>query len=565
MSENKNNGAGSAVDGTIDESGSELIIDLLGPIVDISKIQDFEKVRDVRYRRKDEIVEILKMSGEKGWNTESVAKLIMTYLEPSYHVSILDMEVLRLLVIAKKYAHIKIISSVKNDDLFKKAKGTVIEYSKELCKHLIRKKKDMETAYESDDLIDFEELADDDFVQIGEDQNGNYREKKTVNDIITGGKNRYRIIFSEEKDKLSDEGLVREWIRGVSDDKCIQKLGEKVDKMKQIARAGDDLRKLLCRNKNKISIKEYSGHDNFEFYVFEERVRNGLASRITEIERILDAEKNAKRGNEPICVFLAGAPGTGKSYFVKLLTKYLRHDEECLNASLSGVPGRRFAKVIKRHIEAVYAECKKEDKKNIVAFLDEVDTDGGGETYAYRFLMDAMTGHVTNKEGNLVKDAEVRKLVWLFAGSAKITREEFINEFCDHERKVADFFDRIHFYLLLPSVQSSGQAILTFLSALDRPEGKNRIKVKKSVLYLFGRTVWKSARQIKTVCRIASARRRFSWEDAIDMDCFDEIDVLMEFVTTHKIVKLMEQNDQELREVIIVEFPVTSQEQPKKT
>jgi hypothetical protein len=189
-----------------------------------------------------------------------------------------------------------------------------------------------------------------------------------------------------------------------------------------------------------------------------------------------------------------------------------------------------------------------------------VDTDGGGKTYAFRFLMDAMTGNVMDNKGNLVKNTEARKLVWLFAGSAKINREEFVKEFYEHERKVADFFGRIHFYILLPSVQSSGQAILTFLSALDRPEGKDRITVTQSVLYLFGRTVWKSARQIKTICRIASARRRFDWDDVIDLNCFDGIDVLTEFVTTHKVVKEMEDMEREknlkdvLQKKIIIKF-----------
>ena len=549
---------------------SELIIDLLGPIIDMTKIPVLKEVPGGRYRDKDEMATILTKMGMAGFRRESVNSLIGEFLNPAFHVSIIDMDVLERLVEAKRYAIIKIISSVKDTTLLRDIIDKVIEKSEVLCKHLKRRRKERDTRYVqkgedgqkgTNEEEDFKVLEWSDFVRIGSDEQiEGVGWASSMNDLIKEDKEIYRIVFSEEKDDLEDGGRVREWISGVSDKDCMEKLKEKIEKMKQIARIDHDLKKLLPEGKEEITIGDYSVSKNFKFYVFEERARKGLESRITEIERILNAEKKDKRGDKPICVFLAGAPGAGKSYFVKLLTKSLRSDGECLSTSLSGVPGKMFAYAVKRHIVAVYEKCKKEKENNIVAFLDEVDTDGGGKIYAYRFLMDAMTGNVMDDTGNLVKNAEARKLVWLFAGSAKISREEFVKEFYDHERKVADFFDRIHFYILLPSVQRSGQAILTFLSALDRPEGKDRITVTQSVLYLFGRTVWKSARQIKTVCRIASARNRFDWDGAIDLKCFGGIDVLTEFVTTHKVVKDMEDMEKEkkLKEVlqkkIIIKF-----------
>ena len=167
--------------------------------------------------------------------------------------------------------------------------------------------------------------------------------------------------------------------------------------------------------------------------------------------------------------------------------------------------------------------------------------------------MDAMTGDATDSRG-VRKIDKTNKLVWIFAGSAGLNRDEFIADFYDEDKKVADFFDRIHFDMILPTVQRPGQAILAFLSSLlsddicsrNKDEG---ISVTKSVLYLFGQTVWKSARQIKTISRIACAKADFSRSN-ISLENFDEINISTEFTQSLKAMKNRERDNPSLKEKI---------------
>ncbi|MCL2065701.1 MAG: hypothetical protein FWG98_15205 [Candidatus Cloacimonetes bacterium] len=90
-------------------------------------------------------------------------------------------------------------------------------------------------------------------------------------------------------------------------------------------------------------------------------------------------------------------------------------------------------------------------------------------------------------------------------------KEEFIEACKKTERKVHDFFDRIHFDLILPSIDEPTQAQLIFLNTIREVQPNNDfinvIQVKRSVLYLFGMTLWESARQIRTICRVAVAKK----------------------------------------------------------
>jgi hypothetical protein len=110
----------------------------------------------------------------------------------------------------------------------------------------------------------------------------------------------------------------------------------------------------------------------------------------------------------------------------------------------------------------------------------------------------------------------------LFAGSIGKRREDFIEEFGKEERKVHDFFDRIHFDLILPSIDEPAQAQLIFLNAIRdvQPNSKHitAIQIERPVLYLFGMTLWESARQIRTICRVAVSRKHDKQEKINDIE-----------------------------------------------
>jgi hypothetical protein len=224
---------------------------------------------------------------------------------------------------------------------------------------------------------------------------------------------------------------------------------------------------------------------------------------------------------------LAGAPGTGKSFFVNLFSEYIEAKQLFPTASLSGVSENKFADAIREHINNVYSNSLYINaEKPRIAFLDEVDTKGG--VLAFRFLMDAMTGSLTNDKGEFERN-ETERLVWIFAGSAALNKDKFILDFQRDDRKVPDFFDRIHFNLELPTVDEPGQAVLTFLSTLKQyivsdSKSLSNVHVSKYILQLFGLTTWKSARQINTVCRIVYAKAGFT-DDKIELKLGDFEDV----------------------------------------
>ncbi|OCA02731.1 hypothetical protein AC781_08825 [Akkermansia glycaniphila] len=175
--------------------------------------------------------------------------------------------------------------------------------------------------------------------------------------------------------------------------------------------------------------------------------------------------------------------------------------------------------------------------------------------------MDAMTGTRMDEYG-MEKDLKLksctsRNLIWIFAGSGGADREEFIKCFKCDELKVADFFDRIHFDIKLPSADHPGQVILTFLSSLKRLIAPNKeliIKISIKVLYLFAQTRWKSSRQIMTICRVIFSKKynanknkfELNFEDFKDMDVSPEFEKiykeLMDVTFSEKTIEIKQVN-----------------------
>ncbi len=475
---------------------TEIVIDLTGPIIDITKIPDFNGICSIRYLGEEQIATTLcrVIPRQEGWRGADVLEATKKALQSKIRMQIIDHKVVELLCKAKAFgAKVIIVSATTDAGVFDAAKSSIIAFSKVLVKG---------------DVVSAE-LVESDFVSFAKESISGLQE--FIEEKLQ--RNSFRIVFDDEVDfdilaKDNSETIVAQWISGFRDANYVQILENLIAERERVAKVGEALKK-LAPDDAIIKIANFALLNN-SFYVFDDEIRQRLSDNVDAIKTVIQGEV-AK--TKPICVFLAGAPGTGKSFFVKLFSEYIDAKKMFPTASLAGVPENRFADAVKEHINNVYRNSLYINAgKPRIAFLDEADTKGG--VLPFRFLMDAMTGSLTNDKGELEKN-ETERLIWIFAGSAALNEEGFISKFQPDDRKVTDFFDRIHFNLVLPTVDEPGQAILTFLSTLKQfivSDGKSLsdVHVSKYILQLFGRTAWKSARQINTVCRIVYAKASFT-------------------------------------------------------
>jgi hypothetical protein len=330
------------------------------------------------------------------------------------------------------------------------------------------------------------------------------------------GNNPYRIVLDFNVDFNVPKMLTpyknnwHWWIAGKVNNECpTVKLKELIATRK----LGFETSKFIDMIKNnslKINISDYSTRlFSKEYFVASPQLKDDLDAQTYFLEI---TSKSDLFTDKPTCVFLAGDPGTGKSHFIDILAKKLGINYYP-SISLSEVKDDNFQKAIQRHIDEVYEVNKTASPPLLhrLAFVDEIDTNAKG--LAFRLFLEAMTGKYRNEDGGTL-GYKTSNLIWVFAGSTGIKKNDFIQTFEKDEKKVRDFFDRIHFHIELPSVKnSSAQAILHFLSMVRKYQisynsknkiEKNDIQISESVLALFGLTHWKSARQIDTIIKAAS-------------------------------------------------------------
>jgi hypothetical protein len=154
----------------------QIIVDLTGPIIDISQISDYRSISAVRYLNEKEIANILNHlhPGGRGWDGDDIIKRIIEVLRSKSRVSILDKEVVEILCAVKKFAEVKIISSVPNPAFFVEAKSLIITYSE-----YISKRNNVNNF--NPDYFSFE---DNDFVLIGKNEKGDSRQYKTLKEYL---------------------------------------------------------------------------------------------------------------------------------------------------------------------------------------------------------------------------------------------------------------------------------------------------------------------------------------------------------------------------------------------
>ncbi len=509
---------------------TKVIADCIGPLIDISQITKFQDVEYVRYLTEDEIAEKLNAKTRGNgvlWTAEEVRKETKKALSHSkLAVRLVDEKMVMQLCKAKGFCKIKIVSTVPDKTVFNLAKKVLINYTNQMVKYNPSTNKS--NGYKALEEDDFEHIESVDLDLPGILL---YYQKKAITGMQED--NSYKIAidddalaFSTVADIHENIPLFQEWIGGIRENEPEKRLEAVLSKRQHIY-SGTDAIEQMCKN-NKIKLSEYTIMDSY--YVYSPELRRQLEERIEAIKHIIEI---GKAKTTPICVFLAGTPGTGKSYFVKCFAESIEYDGQYPVTSLSGVSTTNFDDAIEYHVEQVYNAKIKDNVENkaSIAFLDEIDTECG--YFAFRFLMDAMTGSRTNDKGVTMenfKSGTVENLIWFFAGSAGATRQEFMNQLKSNERKVIDFFDRIHFDMQLPAVEESGQAILTLMSAIKTFWQKNQLPTKISikVLLAFACTKWTSTRSIMTICRVAAAHPK-SHDDEITLELFKGIDTSQEF------------------------------------
>lgn len=506
---------------------TEVFIDCIGPLIDISKIKEFKGIEDVRYLKEEEIAQEMTILMRTAYDAKKILEITSKALDHSkLAIRLIDLEMLMQVCRAKKFCSIKIVSTVPDNDLFDLAKHILIEYSHQILQYDLSSKES--------DL--YEELVDSDFVRISDTSVGT----PGILFCQTGESNTYKIAIDDNSlafnaARITDKPIpsFQEWIGGIRDSDHIERFKNVLDKRQHIYNATNAVDR-ICGN-NKIELSQYTIMD--DYFVYSDDLRGRLNKRIEAIRHVLD---DGRAKAKPICVFLAGAPGTGKSYFVECFAKFMGCDKQYPVSSLSGVPRQNFYDAIEHHVEQVYNTKKSDNQIASVAFLDEIDTKG--DYFAFRFLMDAMTGARTNDKGISMKNFKsgtVENLVWFFAGSAGATRQEFMSQLKNDERKVIDFFDRIHFDIQLPSVNEPGQAVLTMLSSIRSYWKQDQLpqKISKKVLLAFACTKWSSTRSIMTICRVAAAHPDAKNTDEIKLEFFEGIDTSEEFLKQYSFIK----------------------------
>lgn len=511
---------------------TEIIVDCIGPLIDISKISVFKGIEDVRYLTEFEISRKLEEKKAEPWGSQwdegYVRKETKNALShPKLAIRLIDEKMVVQLCKAKEFCSIKIVSTVEDEELFKMVKKVLINFSIQMVKYNPNTSADK--GYKALDEGDFEHIKVENITQLP----GILHYYKKINENMSDGQIKclYRIAIDDDiltYEVISDNKDIppfQEWIGGIRENEPVERLEEVLFKRKHVYDGVCAIEK-MCGEHGKIDLTKYTVMNSY--YVYNDYLREQLEKRISVIKHIID---NKRSETKPICVFLAGTPGTGKSFFVECFAKYLQCNEQYPVTSLSGVSNSCFYEAIEHHVEQVYnAKCSNE-KKASVAFLDEIDTKC--DYFAFRFLMDAMTGSRTNDKGVTMKNFKsgtVENLVWFFAGSAGATRQEFMNQVKNEERKVIDFFDRIHFDMQLPSVKESGQAILTLISAIETYWEKDKLpsKISIKVLLAFACTRWNSTRSIMTICRVAAAHKDAT-NPVITLELFEGIDTSEEF------------------------------------
>jgi ATPase family associated with various cellular activities (AAA) len=476
------------------ENSDILIVDLFGPIIDISVLEPFKRISGSRFMKEDELAK--RLNSGVGWPSFSKLKLtnwpifgrrrfsqldihsevLASLKEWQKHEGLVDTEILQSLVDAVNHGlKILVFSTVPDSSVFESAV------------HAIRRalRPFLDTRLEN--KIEFKNIPRpktghfDGWDKTIEEFNKSFSKEHDPSIIF--------VIHDNEKDSVLTKNSA----------------ASKIDKKQLVWNHSADVvtkfpffvGEIIRQHKisqvskwlqNRVEIKLADHQLYGEFLVFDRDKIDNIKSTLCDALGYSDAQK------KPACIYLAGSPGSGKSFFVKQFANSIRNTGEAdvnayPNVSLSSVPDLRST--IKNHIGTIIESVP----KSKVAFLDEVDT-VISESTGFRYLMDAMTGDVMDDDGK--KSKKLDNFIWFFAGSAGKTEHQVREKLRKYSLKVDDFFGRMYKTIELPGTDLPFDAMLMAISRIKSYQ-ESIVSIDKKLLLAFAITDWAHSRQLEFV------------------------------------------------------------------
>lgn len=442
---------------------SRIVIDLFGPLIDISILPAFRNIPNARYLTEAELASALNKRWYHKffpWKKRKVLSTVLAGLRNWHkHAGLVDHEVLKQLIAATEHGtQVIIVSTVSDEGVFIEAK-TAIEQattsdtrSGHDCFLFMRA---LSGGSSWNEILCTLQDKDDRFTWIIHD--------RTQAEIGVSASVDVWAPLDDNLEELQDrisEALVRE---------------ERRAPIPWIASADE------------LTLQRYEAVG--KFLVFNTDLRRELNLKIEKIQLLAGA------GARVVTILLSGDAGSGKTFFVEQYKDANHPGEEIAFASLAGAINLEAA--VKAHITDIVAA------KAPIAFLDEVDTPVNN-AYAFRFLMGPMTGQLTDDTG-MKTDIDLHAFVWFQAGSSGRTRNEFENALYPHDKKVHDWLSRMDEVFELPGVSAPFEAMLQGVAHMVHKLPKLR-EIEKSVLLFFAVTKWQDARAVGRIPELVSLK-----------------------------------------------------------
>lgn len=472
---------------------SRIIIDLFGPLIDVSVLPPFRNIEKARYLSLPRLINAANQNKplwQRRWNEQRVLSYVLTALKNrSPQNRLVDMKILEMLVKACGHGtQVVVVSTAPDAAVFEAARRAIVDAAARFGG--------------SDNLFEFK--------RINEKLENSWAETLTDLKKID---DRYTHVLHDLP--AADVGVITsdlydEWVPNqMSMSKDLQELlTQEIEReQRQVALIP------WLDTQETMSLDDYKVIG--DFMLFDEPKRMRLKQGIEDI-----IELRANRPNEPVCVYLMGSSAAGKSFFVEQFRRKIDCQElQYAHSSLSGIAddvGQLF-KAVEAHVREIV------EKQALVAFLDEVDTVVLKST-AFRYLMEPMTGKVRDSEGKFKE--KLGGVIWFVAGSSGKNRDEIIEAFLKKSNlKMGDFFSRIDMDIVLAGVDSPFDALLLG-AAILKQEYPGLKEIEKKVLLAYALAKWRDARQLRRTIELVRIKvppcQSMSLHVMMD-NCSDEI------------------------------------------
>lgn len=440
---------------------SRIVIDLFGPLIDISILPAFRNVPNARYLTEAELAGALNKRWYHKFFPWKKRKILLTVLAGfrilHKHAGLVDHKVLKQLIAATEYGtEVIIVSSVSDEHIFEAAKTAI------------------------------EEEVDPDT----ESGRGCFLFKRALNGEATWNdilkelkdKDRYTWVIHDrsQADIGVDDSVVDEWVphKSMPDDlqKVIHEVFAREERRAPIPWI-DGIKELTLRRYEAVG----------KFLVFNTDLLRELRRKVENIQLLA--------GTRVVPVLLSGDAGSGKSFFVEQYKDANHPGDEVAFASLAGATNLEAA--VSAHITDIV------DTGATLAFLDEVDTNVNN-AYAFRFLTGPMLGLLTDDTG-MKADHDLHAFVWFQAGSSGRTRDEFEKALYSRDKMVHDWLSRMDEIFEIPGVSAPFEAMLQGVAHMVHNLPKLR-EIEKSVLLFFAVTKWRDARAVGRIPELVSLK-----------------------------------------------------------